>query len=92
VIYLHAFPLVTSSQAQDVQYAIGLTTGVPVTFISTGTQKNGDLLELLDQAHYLLSLEHPPQTVLNNVAGMDGEVAPQIAKCVFRPAFHPLIR
>jgi tripeptidyl-peptidase-1 len=92
VIYLHALPLLTSIQAQDIQYAIGLTTGVPVTFISTGTQKNDDFVELLDQANYLLSLEHPPQTILNNVAGMEGEVTAQIAKCVFRPAFHPLIR
>ncbi|KAJ7845098.1 family S53 protease, partial [Mycena leptocephala] len=65
--------------AQDIQYAIGLTTGVPVTFISTGTQKNDDFVELLDQANYLLSLEHPPQTILNNVAGMEGEVTAQIA-------------
>ncbi|KAJ7863557.1 family S53 protease [Mycena leptocephala] len=65
--------------AQDIQYAIGLTNGVPVTFISTGTQKNDDFVELLDQANYLLSLEHPPQTILNNVAGMEGEVTPQIA-------------
>ncbi|KAJ7315229.1 family S53 protease [Mycena albidolilacea] len=49
----------------DTQYAIGLTNGIPVTFISTGTLPNDPLTEMLDRANYLLSLKHPPHTVLN---------------------------
>ncbi|KAJ7836596.1 family S53 protease [Mycena leptocephala] len=50
----------------DVQWAVGLATDVPITFISTGTVPNDIVTEMLDQAHYLLSLEHPPQTSLCN--------------------------
>ncbi|KAF7359720.1 Serine protease S53 [Mycena venus] len=49
----------------NIQYAIALATGVPVTFISTGTLPNDLITEMLDQANYLLSLEQPPQTLLN---------------------------
>ncbi|KAJ7268406.1 family S53 protease [Mycena rebaudengoi] len=49
----------------NIQYAIALATGVPVTFISTGTVPNDLITEMLDQASYLLSLEQPPQTILN---------------------------
>ncbi|KAJ6554764.1 hypothetical protein B0H19DRAFT_1263069 [Mycena capillaripes] len=48
-----------------IQYAIALATGVPVTFISTGTLPNDLIAEMLDQANFLLSLEQPPQTILN---------------------------
>ncbi|KAJ7156531.1 family S53 protease [Mycena crocata] len=63
----------------DMQYAVGLATGVPVTFISTGTIVNDALTEFLDQAHYLISLERPPQTILNNFGGLESQVSPQIA-------------
>ncbi|KAJ7041450.1 family S53 protease [Mycena alexandri] len=49
----------------DTQYAVGLTNGVPVTFISTGTLPDDLLVEMLDQANYLVSLENPPRTILN---------------------------
>ncbi|KAJ6560627.1 family S53 protease [Mycena vulgaris] len=61
----------------DMQIAVGLTNGVPVAFISTGTLPNDDLTEMLDQAHFLLSLKHPPQTILNNHILFD--VSPQLA-------------
>ncbi|KAJ6454753.1 family S53 protease [Mycena vitilis] len=65
----------------DVELAIGLATGIPVTFISTGTLPNDAATELLDQAHYLLSLENPPQTVLNSFTiGLESQVAtPEMA-------------
>ncbi|KAJ6552831.1 peptidase S8/S53 domain-containing protein [Mycena capillaripes] len=65
----------------DIQYAVGLATGVPVTFISTGTLPNDLVTEMLDQAHYLLSLEHPPQTILNSwTVGLESQVvSPQMA-------------
>lgn len=55
----------TQSQNPDTQYAVGLTNGVPVTFISTGTLPDDLLVEMLDQANYLVSLENPPRTILN---------------------------
>ncbi|KAJ7461623.1 family S53 protease [Mycena latifolia] len=47
----------------DIQLTVGLATGVPVTFISTGILPNDFFTELLDQAQHLLSMIHPPQTV-----------------------------
>ncbi|KAJ6538121.1 family S53 protease [Mycena capillaripes] len=63
-----------------VEWAVGLATGVPVTYISTGTLPNDILTEMLDQAHYLLSLEHPPQTIVNNEPFLESQVlSPQMA-------------
>jgi hypothetical protein len=42
------------------------------------------MTETLDQANYLLSLKHPPQTILNTwTIGLESQVSPQLAKCVF---------
>ncbi|KAJ7911828.1 family S53 protease [Mycena leptocephala] len=67
----------------DIQYAVGLATGVPVTFISTGTLPNDLMTETLDQANYLLSLKHPPQTILNTwTIGLESQVSPQLANSI----------
>ncbi|KAF7333737.1 Serine protease S53 [Mycena venus] len=50
---------------------VGMTTGLNVTFISTGTLPDHLLTEMLDQANYLLSLNHPPQTIFNTVTGLE---------------------
>ncbi|KAJ7314307.1 family S53 protease [Mycena albidolilacea] len=65
----------------DIQWSVGLTSGVPVTFISTGTLPNDLVTEMLDQAHYLLSMDKPPQTILNtDLPGLESQVAsPQMA-------------
>ncbi|KAJ6464216.1 peptidase S8/S53 domain-containing protein [Mycena vulgaris] len=65
--------------APDIQYAVGLATGVPVTFISTGTIANDLFTELLDQAHHLLSMRNPPQTIFNGYGALESQVSPQIA-------------
>ncbi|KAJ7655471.1 peptidase S8/S53 domain-containing protein [Mycena rosella] len=66
-------------EGADIQYAIGLTTGVPVTFISTGTLPNDVFTELLDQAQFLISMEHPPQTIVNGYQALESQVSPQFA-------------
>jgi hypothetical protein len=70
-------------QNPDIQLSVGLTSGVPVTFISTGTLPNDLVTEMLDQAHYLLSMNKPPQTILNtDLPGLESQVAsPQMAVC-----------
>ncbi|KAJ7312738.1 family S53 protease [Mycena albidolilacea] len=64
----------------DTQYTVGLATGVPVTYISTGTLPNDLLTEMLDQANFLLKLENPPQTILNSNSdtsiGLESVVSP----------------
>ncbi|KAJ7796684.1 hypothetical protein B0H14DRAFT_2619663 [Mycena olivaceomarginata] len=57
----------------DIQYTVGMATGVPVTFISTETLPDNLLTEMLDQANYLLTLEHPPQTILDTIAGLESQ-------------------
>ncbi|KAJ6478021.1 family S53 protease [Mycena vulgaris] len=63
-------------EGADIQYAIGLTTGVPVTFISTGTLPDDVFTEMLDQAQLLVSMENPPQTIVN---GNQGSLETQVS-------------
>ncbi|KAJ6617313.1 Pro-kumamolisin, activation domain-containing protein [Mycena sp. CBHHK59/15] len=71
--------------ALDIQYTVGLATGVPVAFISTGTLANDVTTEFLDQANYLLSLPKPPQTIVNNdgnfESDLDGSLPIAISLC-----------
>ncbi|KAJ6583043.1 peptidase S8/S53 domain-containing protein [Mycena vulgaris] len=66
-------------QAPDIQYTVGLATGVPITYISTGTLPNDFFTEMLDQAHHLLSMPNPPQTIFNGYGSLESQVSPQIA-------------
>ncbi|KAJ7875520.1 family S53 protease [Mycena olivaceomarginata] len=67
-------------EGADIQYAIGLTTGVPVTFISTGTLPDDVFTEMLDQAQFLISMEKPPQTIVNgNQGSLEFQVSSQFA-------------
>ncbi|KAF7328126.1 Serine protease S53 [Mycena venus] len=65
--------------APEIQYAVGLTTGVQVTFILTGNLSNDLRTEMLDQATHLLSLENPPQTILNTAGFVESGLTPEIA-------------
>ncbi|KAJ7687497.1 Pro-kumamolisin, activation domain-containing protein [Mycena rosella] len=47
--------------APDIQYTVGLATGVSVTFISTGTIPNDFYTEMLDQAHIQYALPAIPR-------------------------------
>ncbi|KAJ6632605.1 family S53 protease [Mycena sp. CBHHK59/15] len=69
----------SSDSAADIQYTIGLATGVPIAFISTGTIANDVLTEFLDQAHHLLSMSDPPRTVVNTIGGLESQVPATIA-------------
>ncbi|KAJ7696955.1 peptidase S8/S53 domain-containing protein [Mycena rosella] len=62
-----------------IQYTVGLATGVLVTFISTGELPNDFYTEMLDQAHSLLLMANPPQTVLNTWGSLESQVSAQIA-------------
>ncbi|KAI0058592.1 family S53 protease [Artomyces pyxidatus] len=55
----------------DVQWTIGIASGVPTVFISVGAQyHDGDLEGFLDIANFLLAEENPPQ-VLTTSYGQD---------------------
>ncbi|KAJ7028298.1 hypothetical protein C8F04DRAFT_1291168 [Mycena alexandri] len=49
----------------DMQYALGLTNGIPAAFISTGIVANDLFTEFPDQANYLVSSLNPPQTIVH---------------------------
>ncbi|KAJ6527418.1 family S53 protease [Mycena capillaripes] len=67
-------------EGADIQYAIGLTTGVAVTFISTGTLPNDVFTEMLDQAQFLVSMESPPHTIVNgNQGALETQISSQFA-------------
>ncbi|KAF9816777.1 hypothetical protein IEO21_03857 [Rhodonia placenta] len=62
----------------DIQYTLGLATGVPTTFISVGGNwsTDGFLGSLLDTANYLLSQDSPPQVVSTSY-GLDEKLVSQ---------------
>ncbi|EIW56056.1 family S53 protease-like protein [Trametes versicolor FP-101664 SS1] len=48
----------------DIQYTVGLATGVPVNYIMVGIKhQDGDLEGYLDEVNHLLSLDTPPQVL-----------------------------
>lgn len=81
-----SFPCVRSSieyQAINIDYSVGIATGVPVTFISTGTNGTDDPFPaFLDQVHHLLSLPKPPQTIVHTYADVESDTSPQMAVSV----------
>lgn len=55
--------LIFASQDLDTQYAIGLATGIPVTFISVGEDNSDDVDGFLDIVNFLLGESDPPQVL-----------------------------
>lgn len=54
----------------DVQYTVGLASGVPVTFYSVGEDSSDDLDGFLDLANYILAQDQPP-TVFSTSYGFN---------------------
>ncbi|KAJ7176986.1 subtilisin-like protein [Mycena filopes] len=61
------------------EYAVGLTNGLPVAFISTGTVPNDVFTEFLDQANFLAASPSPPQTIVLTGPFRESVVAPEVA-------------
>ena len=47
----------------DIQYTVGVAQGVPVSFISAGSDNTDGFDGFLDMVNYLLSMSHPPQVL-----------------------------
>lgn len=73
-------------QNLDVQYTIGLATGVPVTFISVGNityLTDEDFADqLIDTALYLLGLPSPPQVVTTSYGDDEDLISQKLAMYV----------
>ncbi|KZP29427.1 hypothetical protein FIBSPDRAFT_1038818 [Athelia psychrophila] len=70
----------------DMQYTIGLASGVPVTFVSVGpnlteiTSLDDFFIALQNEANYLLSLETPPTVLTSSYSLNEGYVTRSLAK------------
>lgn len=64
----------------DIQYAVGIASGVPVTFISVGEQNHdGALGGFLDIINALLNENHPPQVLSTSYGEDEPDISPALA-------------
>ncbi|PCH43830.1 family S53 protease-like protein [Wolfiporia cocos MD-104 SS10] len=64
----------------DIQYTVGIATGVPVVFISVGEDNSdGDLDGFLDQINYLLDQDSPPQTLTTSYGDYEPDIPEDLA-------------
>lgn len=68
----------------DIQYAMGIASGVPTTFLSVGpemfTHPDDFVTALLNEANYLLSLENPPNVLTSSYGINEANVTQSMAK------------
>jgi tripeptidyl-peptidase-1 len=82
----------TSSQAGveadlDVQYTIGVATGVPTQFLSVGENfQDGDLEGFLDTVNYVTSESVIPTVMTTSYGQDESTISRALAKCVFSSA------
>lgn len=75
----------TSAQNLDIQYTVGIATGVPVTFISVGNDfHDGDLGGFLDIINFMLGESNPPQVLTTSYGDDESAVSRALTKCVFQ--------
>lgn len=65
----------------DIQYTVGVATGVPTTFISVGElNKDGSLGGFLDIINFLLGETSPPQVLTTSYGQNENTVSTALAK------------
>ena len=70
-------------QNLDIQYTVGLASGVPTTFISVGENfHDGDLGGFLDIINSLLSESNPPQVLTTSYGDNESDISRSLAKYV----------
>ena len=68
------------AQNLDIQYTVGIATGVPVSFISVGEQTNdGALGGFLDTVNYLLNEDSPPQVITTSYGDWEPDIDSSLA-------------
>ena len=68
-------------QNLDIQYTVGIATGVPVTFISVGERtKDGALDGFLDIINFLLGQSAPPQVLTTSYGQNEDNISASLAK------------
>lgn len=67
----------------DVQYTIGVATGVPTFFISVGENfQDGDLEGFLDIINFLLNESNPPHVLTTSYGQNENTISRSLAKYV----------
>ena len=65
----------------DIQYTVGVASGVPTTFISVGDQfKDGDLEGFLDIINFLLAETNPPHVLTTSYGQNENTISRTLAK------------
>ena len=71
------------TQNLDIQYTVGLATGVPTIFISVGEDfQDGDLEGFLDIINFLLAEDTPPQVLTTSYGQNENTISRNLAKYV----------
>ena len=67
----------------DIQYTVGIATGVPTVFISVGDQwQDGDLEGFLDVVNFLLGEDAPPSVMTTSYGQNEDTISRKLAVCV----------
>ena len=70
-------------QNLDIQYTVGIASGVPTTFISVGDNfQDGDLEGFLDIINFLLGESNPPQVLTTSYGENESDISRSLAKYV----------
>lgn len=70
------------AQNLDVQYTIGVATGVPTTFITVGDDSQSD--NFLDTINELIKADAPPQVLTTSYGEGESDAGADLAECVHR--------
>ena len=73
------------SQDLDVQYTVGLATGVPVYFISVGEDADDGVYGFLDTANYVLSDLSDAYVMTTSYGSDESYISTDVFRCVCMP-------
>lgn len=71
-----------TSQNLDIQYTVGVASGVPVTFISVGNDNKDSVFGFLDLINFLVGLDVPPQVLTTSYGADEFGIAPNLVQYV----------
>ncbi|KAI0261739.1 subtilisin-like protein [Gloeopeniophorella convolvens] len=66
----------------DLQYTVGVASGVPVSFISVGTVTQDSLDGFLDVVNFLLDQDSPPQVIINSYGFNENQITQAMARTI----------
>ena len=70
-------------QSLDIQYTVGIASGVPTTFISVGDNfQDGDLEGFLDIINFLIGEDNQPQVLTTSYGSDEPGLSPELSQCV----------